>query len=118
MQFENVASVFHSVRQKWGALQKKSFDADEESRQQIELFSRYCSLFELLLARIFASDIAPIQPFPKIATSSINRFFEDNILNLTAGQINTCILAVTGTLNERVNSWRNVRCFLVIIHQK
>jgi hypothetical protein len=98
---------FSETRKKWIALQERSFDADEHTQQHLELFARYCQLFESILTRMFASDFVGMAPMASHATSAVNCQLEQ-LIGWGINQTNERIHAVTGTLNDRANLWKNV----------
>jgi hypothetical protein len=102
------------VRQKWTALKQKSFDADDNTKQQLELFARYCQLFEAILIRVFATDIADLSHVPDNCVSCTNRPLEQ-LLKWGIESVNKSIHAVTGQMSDRVLVWKSVSPLLNIL---
>lgn len=98
---------FTETRKKWIALQERSFDADEHTQQQLELFVRYCQLLESILTRIVASDFNEMAPIALHATSATNCQLEQ-LIDWGINQTNESIHAVTGSSLQRANVWKNV----------
>src|SRR4051794_41012750 len=94
-QMDKACAKFSEARKKWTALQQRSFDADEHTQQHLELFARYCQLFESVLFRIFASDFTAMAPIALNPNSVVN-FQLEQLISWGINQANESIKPVTG----------------------
>ncbi|KAI6183873.1 Integrator complex subunit 7 [Aphelenchoides bicaudatus] len=106
LSMDKAKTSFAEARKKWIALQSRSFDADEHTQQHLELYARYCQLFESILTRIFASDFVELAPMTSHATSTTNLLLEQ-LIGWGIVEANQSIHAVTGALNQRASVWKN-----------
>ncbi|KAI6228506.1 hypothetical protein M3Y95_00629400 [Aphelenchoides besseyi] len=114
LSLENASEEFGNVRQKWLCLLQRSFDADEDTQQHLELMARYCFLIQSILERLASSDPQNlVLPHPSIS-SSMNREFL-TLIDWGVMQSNETLRPVTGSVADRVQSWSsNLSTFIKI----
>lgn len=119
LQLDKASEGFARARLAWLGLLQRSFDADEESQQHVELLARHCMLLETLIHRLRSADEQKLACATKVGTASatsVNNRRLESLHEWAMEQANERMRPVVGNSIQRHQAWTSVSVDLIIFH--